>query len=148
MKKLLLSTFLLLLTIAAFSQKLPAEKIIGIWQNEGGDVGLKFEFFASDGKYFGRLLWASTMYEADGKTPKKDPKNPIRNLRGRSRQHLVNVTNLRYEDGEYTGGKLYNPDDGHTYSVNAKLVNDNLLEFRAYLGLSVLGRTMKFNRIK
>jgi len=58
------------------------------------------------------------------------------------------VTNLTYDDGEYTGGKLYNPDDGRTYSLKAKLKSINQLEFRGYLGISLLGQTMKFNRIQ
>ncbi|GAB3249562.1 DUF2147 domain-containing protein [Larkinella harenae] len=138
---------MLLLSVTVFAQNSPADRITGIWLSEDSDVGLKFEIFKAEGKYFGKLLWATTMFEADGKTPKKDPKNPDKTLRNRSRQHIINVTNLRYADGEYTGGKLYNPDDGRTYSLKAKLPHVNQLEFRGYMGISLLGQTMKFKRI-
>jgi uncharacterized protein (DUF2147 family) len=59
----------------------------------------------------------------------------------------VNITNLKHDDGEYTGGKLYNPSDGNTYSLKAKLKSINQLEFRGYMGVSLLGKTMKFKRI-
>jgi uncharacterized protein (DUF2147 family) len=148
MRKLLFVATMLLVSAASFAQSLPADKILGVWENVNSDVKLKFEFYKSDNKYFGKLLYASTMYEADGKTPKKDFKNPDKNLRSRSRYGITNITNLVYDDGEYTGGKLYNPDEGNSFSVKAKLKNASELEFRAYMGISLLGRTMKFKRVQ
>jgi uncharacterized protein (DUF2147 family) len=148
MKKIIFATVMSVFSIVAFAQNLDADKIVGIWQSEDSGVGLKFEIFASGGKFFGKLLWASTMFEADGKTPKKDFKNPDASLRGRSRQGIVNVTNLAYDDGEYSGGKLYNPDNGSTYRLNAKLKSADQLEFRGFMGISLLGKTMKFKRIQ
>lgn len=138
----------LLASVAAFAQQLPADKIIGVWESTAKEeVGLRFEIFKSNGEYFGKLLWASNMFEADGKTPKKDARNPNRKLRTRSRQNIINVINLRYEDGEYTDGELYNPDNGSTYSLNARLKSADELEFRGYLGIALIGKTMKFKRI-
>jgi uncharacterized protein (DUF2147 family) len=148
MRKLLFVATMLLVSAASFAQSLPADEIIGVWENVNSDVKLKFEFYKSDNTYFGKLLYASTMYEADGKTPKKDFKNPDKNLRSRSRYGITNITNLVYDDGEYTGGKLYNPDEGNSFSVKAKLKNASELEFRAYMGISLLGRTMKFKRVQ
>lgn len=147
MKKIFFATLLILSSIATFAQQ-PAEKIIGIWQSVSNDPGLKFKIFESKGKYYGQLLWASNMFEADGTTPKKDNNNPDKNLRNRSRKDIVNVTNLTYEDGEYINGKLYNPSDGSSYSLKAKLKSVNELEFRGYMGFSLLGKTMKFKRVQ
>jgi len=148
MEKILFTTVLFFITLASSAQHLPADKITGIWLSDDSDVKLKFEIYKSAGKYFGKLLWASTMFEADGKTPKKDPKNPDKNLRNRSRQNIVNVTDLTYDKGEYVGGKLYNPDDGRTYSLKATLKSANELEFRGYVGVSLFGKTRKFKRIQ
>ncbi|GHE45244.1 DUF2147 domain-containing protein [Sphingobacterium griseoflavum] len=147
MKKLLFATVMLLTSALSFAQQ-PADKIIGKWESVAGDVKLKFAIFKQDGKYFGKLLWASNMFEADGKTPKKDNNNPNKCLKNRSRQGIVNVTDLKFEKGEYSGGKLYNPSDGDTYSLNAKLKSENELHLRGYLGVSLLGKTMKFKRIQ
>lgn len=146
MKNIFFATLLLLVSIASFAQQ-PADKIIGQWESVDGEVKLKFDIFKQDGKYFGKLLWASNMHEADGKTPKKDFNNPNKSLQNRSRQGIINVTNLKYGNGEYSGGKLYNPSDGDTYSLNAKLKSANELHFRGYLGISLFGKTMKFKRI-
>lgn len=139
---------MILISSLSFAQKLSADKIIGNWQSIDDDVKLKFEIFQQNGKYFGKLLWASNMFEADGKTPKKDLKNPDAKLRNRSRQNIINITNLTFDDGEYSGGKLYNPSDGNSYSLKAKLTDINNLQFRGYMGVSLLGKTMKFRRIQ
>lgn len=146
MKKLFFASLMSFIAIAAFAQQ-PADKIIGNWESIDGDVKLKFEIYKTEEKYFGKLLWASNMFEADG-TPKKDSKNPNKALQGRSRKDMVNITHLKYDNGEYTGGKLYNPTNGETYSLNAKLKDENELNFRGYLGISLLGKTMKFKRIQ
>jgi len=147
MKKIFFAVILLLISVASFAQQ-PADKIIGKWESMDGDVKLRFDIFKQDGQYFGKLLWASNMFEADGKTAKKDSNNPNKSLKNRSRQGIVNVTQLKFEKGEYSGGKLYNPSDGDTYSLNAKLKSANELHFRGYLGVSILGKTMKFKRIQ
>lgn len=148
MKKIFFATIMLFMTIASYAQTLAADKIIGTWLSMDSDVQLRFEIFQSDGKYHGKLLWASNMFEADGKTPKKDGKNPDKKLRNRSRQNIVNITNLTYDNGEYTGGKLYNPESGSSYSLTAKLKSVNEMEFRGYMGISLLGKTMKFTRVQ
>lgn len=144
MKMLIAAAFLLVGSTARAQQ--PADKILGVWESTDSDPQLRFEFFKKGQQYFGRLLWASNMYEEDGKTPKKDFKNPDKNLQNRSRKGIVNITDLAYESGEYSGGKLYNPSDGRTYSVKGKLAGENQLDFRGYLGFSILGKTMKFRR--
>jgi uncharacterized protein (DUF2147 family) len=147
MRKIVYITSLLFVSLASFAQQ-PADKIVGNWESMDADVKLKFNIFKSDGKYFGKLLWASNMFEADGKTPKLDFNNPSKALQSRSRQGIVNITNLKYDNGEYKGGKLYNPTDGDTYSLQAKLKTEDELHFRGYLGISLLGKTMKFKRVQ
>lgn len=147
MKKQLFIIMLLLIPAASFAQKLNANSILGIWESTSSDPKLKFEFYKNGNKYFGRLLYASNMYETDGKTPKKDFKNPDVKLRSRSRYGITNITNLEYDNGDYTGGNLYNPEEGRNYSVKAKLTGINELDFRGYIGVSLLGKTMKFKRL-
>ncbi len=144
----LLLPILLLIAHAADARSTEADKINGIWLSEGGEVQLKFEIFRSNDKYYGKLLYASTMYEADGTTPKKDFKNPDAKLRTRSRLKIQNLNGLQYVDGSYTDGTLYNPDDGRTYSLNAELKSADHLEFRGYIGFSLFGKTMTFKRVK
>ncbi|MET0299007.1 MAG: DUF2147 domain-containing protein [Flavitalea sp.] len=147
MKKSLILFVTIMLSIAVLGQQ-PADKIIGTWESVDSDVKLKFEFFRSDGTYFGKLLHASNMYEVDGKTPKTDSKNPDPKLRTRSRYGIINITNLVFDDGEYSGGSLYNPEEGRIYRLKAELTGPNDMDFRGYMGISLLGKTMKFKRVQ
>ncbi|WP_339880085.1 DUF2147 domain-containing protein [uncultured Algoriphagus sp.] len=147
MKKIITTAAMLIITVLSFAQSLPANAILGVWESDDSDPKLKFEFYKSGERYFGKLLYASNMYEEDGITPKKDFKNPDELLRDRSRLGITNITDLTYSDGEYSGGKLYNPEEGRTYSVTAKLNNAMEMDLRGYVGFSILGKTMKFRKV-
>ena len=86
------------------------------------------------------------MFEADGKTSKKDLKNDDQKLRGRNLKDLVLLNNLIYENGEYTGGKIYDPKNGSTYKCYMVL-DGNKLNIRGYIGISLIGRTSVWTRV-
>jgi len=144
MKKTILAVFTLLLSLASFAQKLPADQIIGTWKCDD----YKIEVFKTGNKYSAKLLWSKEMFEADGKTAKKDVKNPNEKLRGRSVQGLTHITDLAYKDGEYVDGTLYSVQDGNTYSIKGKLKGANDLETRAYKGIPLVGKSFKWKRVK
>lgn len=135
---------LLLVSIITFGQKIPAEQIIGTWQCDD----YKIEVFKSGPTYSAKLLWSKDMFEADGKTPKKDRKNPNGQLRDRPVQGIIHITELTYKDGEYVDGKLYSVQDGNTYSLKGKLKSVNELETRGYKGIPMIGKTFKWKRVK
>ncbi|WP_027383968.1 DUF2147 domain-containing protein [Epilithonimonas caeni] len=115
MRKLIASTLMLLISVASFAQKLPPE-IAGVWKCDD----FKIEIFKSGQTYSAKLLWAKDIFEADGKTPKRDSKNPDEKLRNRSRQGITHITELIYKDGEFINGKLYSVQDGNTYSFEER----------------------------
>ncbi|MFD2582507.1 DUF2147 domain-containing protein [Pedobacter vanadiisoli] len=144
MKKSILAMFALLLSLAAFAQKLPADEITGTWKCDD----YKIEVFKAGKTYSARLLWSKVMFEADGKTAKKDVKNPDEKLRSRSVQGLTHITGLVYRDGEYVDGKLYSVEDGNTYSLKGKLKGPDDLETRGYKGVPLIGKSFKWKRIE
>lgn len=144
MKKAILAVTLLLVSVASFAQKTSPDNIVGIWQCED----YKIEVFKSGGSYSAKLLWSKDMFEADGKTPKKDSKNPNEKLRDRSIQGIVHISALVFKDDEYVDGKLYSVQDGNTYSLKAKLKSINELETRGYKGIPMIGKTFKWKRVK
>ena len=144
MKKSILAVFTLLLSLASFAQKLPADQITGVWQCDD----YKIEVFKAGNTYSAKLLWSKEMFEADGKTSKKDVKNPNEKLRGRSVQGLTHITGLIYKDGEYVDGKLYSVQDGNTYSIKGKLKGPNDLETRGYKGIPLVGKSFKWKRVQ
>lgn len=52
-------------------------------------------------------------------------------------------------DNEWDDGEIFDPQSGKTYSLKAELSDDGqTLELRGYLGLSLLGRTQTWKRVK
>lgn len=116
--------------------------IVGKWESDKKDVRL--EFFKSGQEYKAKLLWGNQIVESDGRTSKKDTKNPDKNLQSRNLIGIISVTGLKWEKGEYIGGMIYNPPSGETYKCKVWL-KDEKLYLRGYLGFSLLGQTAIFH---
>lgn len=141
--------FMLLAVITAFNsfaaRSQQADEALGQWLNEEKDG--KIEIYKTGNKYFGKLVWAARMYLEDGKTSRKDEKNPNPDLRTRNLKDLVILTNFIYDDGVYTDGKIYDPKSGKTYSCKMTM-NGDKLSIRGYVGISMFGRTTVWTRSK
>lgn len=126
--------------------KANADAVIGIWVSEAQDS--KMEIYKSGNTYCGKLLagWGNTFYEKDGKTLKKDTKNPASKLQNRPLLNMVFITDLMYEAGEYRGGKLYVAQLGRSVSCKMKF-NQRTLVMRVYVGLSFFGMTKKWTKV-
>lgn len=143
MKQIMMLTISTMLALASYSQQ--ADQVLGQWLSEDKDG--KIEVYKTGDKYFGKLIWASKMYEADGKTSRKDEKNNDPALRSRNLKDLVLLSNFIYDDGVYTDGKIYDPKSGKTYSCKMTMSGEKL-NIRGYVGLSILGRTTVWTRVK
>ena len=76
-----------------------------------------------------------------------DAENPDPALRSRPLRGLVIMTGFRYEgDGEWTGGRIYDPNSGNTYKGTIRVVDSITLKLRGYVGISLLGRTDTWTR--
>ncbi|MBE9461968.1 DUF2147 domain-containing protein [Dyadobacter subterraneus] len=144
MRKTILAVFALLLSLASFAQKPSADNIIGAWKCDD----YKIEVFKAGNTYSAKLLWSKKMLEADGKTVKRDVKNPDEKLRGRSVQGLTHITGLVFKNGEYVNGNLYSVEDGNTYGFKGELKGPNDLETRGYKGIPLVGKSFKWKRVQ
>ena len=127
MKKILLAAIIILLsTSLIFGQNTTkkADDIVGIWLSEEKDG--KIEIYNSGNKYFGKLIWGNSLFESDGVTSKKDVKNTDKKLKARNLKDLIILTDFIFEDGVWSGGKIYDPEAGKTYSCTMKLKNNVL----------------------
>lgn len=131
----------------AVAQAASPNEIVGIWEAENGNI--KFEMFDAGGSYAGRMIYGALLVEADGKTFKKDTLNPDPNLRNRSLEGIVFLTNLKWDasDQRWEGGDFYSGATGRTTSAHVTLINEKM-EVRAYMGTPVLGQTMTFRRVQ
>lgn len=107
---------------------LNADLIVGKWRSEAKDS--EMEIYKTTNGYSGKLLagWGQgVLTEADGITIKQDSRNTDHSLRNRALLNLEFLTNLRYENGKYTDGKLYLPVIGRTIKCNMHFEGDKLI---------------------
>lgn len=141
--KILKIALVLMIAFTSIVKAQTAENaIVGKWESDKKDVRL--EFFKSGNEYKARLLWGNKIVESDGKTSKKDAKNPDEKLHSRNIIGIVSVTGLKWDGEEYTDGHIYNPPSGDTYKCKVWIKNGKL-NLRGYMGLSVLGQTATFH---
>ncbi len=145
-KKVLLSlSGVLIFFPFVFAQK-NADDILGKWMNEDKDAHI--EITKRDHKYFGKVVWLKFPIDDETGKPKLDEKNPDETLRSRPALGLEILTNFIFDDGRWEDGKIYDPKKGNTYSCYMKFVEAEKIKIRGFIGLSLLGRTTYWTRVK
>ncbi|WP_050764080.1 DUF2147 domain-containing protein [Beijerinckia indica] len=127
----------------AFAQQTSQDAILGKWAADDGSV--KLEMFKSGAEFWAHLLFGNQIMEADNTTFKKDTKNPDPTLRSHSLENIVFIHGLHWDNGEWTGGSLYDASSGSTYKCKVEMKGNKML-LRGYLGISLLGQTREFHR--
>jgi uncharacterized protein (DUF2147 family) len=74
------------------------------------------------------------VHKNDEDNPDIDVHNPRPDLRSRPTLGIVLIWKLKYQDGEYVDGYVYNPRDGKTYRIEAKVIDRETLKIRGYMG--------------
>lgn len=126
----------LLLCGKCFAQTVPA-KILGTYWSPKKDA--KIVIYQKGAQYFGKTIWAAIA--------RKDVNNPDKTLSQRNLLGVDLLTNFVYDDGVYKDGKVYDPENGKTYSCKITLDGNNL-KVRGFIGVSLFGRTEIFERIQ
>jgi len=119
-----------------------ADDVVGKWVTEGGKSHVQISKQGS--QYIGKLVWLKEP-NRDGK-PKTDSKNPDKALQARPLVGLLLLSGFSFKGGEWVDGKIYNPEDGKTYSCKMKLKDKNTLEVRGYVMNPALGKTQVWKR--
>ncbi|MCC6371479.1 MAG: DUF2147 domain-containing protein [Bacteroidia bacterium] len=148
MKKLLvlLVSFLTFTNLLAQTAAADADRIIGVWQTGSGKGRVQITKYGD--KYGGKIVWLKEPNDENGK-PKLDKKNPDVSKRQATTLGLNNLLGFKSTGkGKYEGGTIYDPENGKTYSCVMTLENDNVLKVRGYIGISLIGRTDTWTRVK
>ncbi len=137
----------LMLTVAAGTgraQTAEADRVIGTWLTAEGKG--KIEVYRCGEEFCGRIVWTRDSLK-NGK-PLVDDKNPDILLRDRPIRGLEIMRDFRYDgDDEWTGGRIYDPENGNTYSAKMTLQEDGTLELRGYVLIPLLGRSETWTRV-
>lgn len=149
MKKILLAVLALtsIGIFSSFAQANNADAIIGFWKT--GDGKAIVEIFKQADKYSGKIVWLAEPNDPETNKPKVDKKNEDEKLRTRPILGMVNLRDFKFIKNKlWEEGKIYDPKSGEDYSCTIKLVNENTIEVRGYVGISLFGRTDTWKRQK
>lgn len=141
MKRIILSLFFVIgFSFLSFSQDITK----GTWFNE--EKTAKVQFYLTGEKLFGKIVWLKDPLNKEGK-PKSDQFNPDPKSKNNTLIGLVFLKNFeKKSENKWENGKIYDPNNGKTYSSEMHLVNSKLLNVRGFVGISLLGRTSKFTK--
>lgn len=119
---------------------------LGTWLVEDKDA--KVELYMNEGILEGKVVWLDVPNEADGNL-KRDKKNPDENLRNRSILNHVFLTGFKKEPSEdkWTGGSVYDAKSGKTYKGWIKVIDQNTMKLRGFVGISLFGRSEEWTRV-
>lgn len=143
LKKISLLVVLTLVVSASFAQQ--KDDILGKWTNQSGEG--QIEIYKRGEKYFGKLAWLKEPNDDKGK-PKLDQKNPTASLRSKPLLGLEILKDFSFDDDHWTDGTIYDPKTGKTYSCNLSLKANGQLNIRGYIGISLIGRSESWKRVK
>ncbi len=132
------------------AQDVKADDVVGVWLTQYKDS--KVEIYKDGNKYFGKIVWLETPIDSITGKPKVDDKNENPALRNRPIMGMKLLENFVFDgDDEWEDGTIYDPKKGKTYSCYMEFPDENnkdRLKIRGYIGVSLLGRTVYWTRVK
>ncbi len=141
-----MKTILLLLNLFIFSNLFAQNTVIGKWKTIDDKTGKPksiIEIYEKDGKIYGKII--------DILNP-ANKKNICTECSGSEKNKpvmgMVLINGLTKDDEEYNGGTIIDPTNGKIYKCYIALEGQDKLKVRGYIGLSIIGRTQYWFRIK
>ena len=142
-----LPVFLVILSLLSFRTVDESDAVVGTWLN-GTQKG-QVEIYKKGGTYFGKLVWLKEPNDPNTGKPKTDIKNTDASKRNRPLMNLNIMYNFKYDGANvWSDGKIYNPEDGKEYNCKMTLKDPNTLDVRGYMGISLIGKTQTWTRVK
>lgn len=138
-------TPILSLLLLSFTSFHPADAIVGVWKNGTGKGHI--QIFKQGGRYHGKIVWLKDALDKTGK-PKTDFKNEDPSKHNRPLLGITMLRDFTFEDGQWSGGRIYNPGDGREYKALIRMKNPQTLTVRGYMGVTLLGKTDTWTRVR
>lgn len=124
------------------------DDVVGVWLT--GKQTAHVEIFKTGKYYYGKIVWLKRPNDEAG-NPRVDEHNPDAKLKSNPLMSLLLLKGFTYDDKHlWNDGTIYDPEEGKTYSCKMwfeKGDTDNL-KMRGFVGVSLLGRTDTWTRVK
>lgn len=140
MKKILLSLLLFACT------QINAQTVIGKWKtidDKTGKAKSIVEIYESNGKVFGKVTEIFDESKRDRKCDKCEGANKNKAVLG-----MIIIRGMKKDGSEYNGGKILDPESGSMYKCNMELDGKDKLVVRGYMGISLIGRSQTWVRVR
>lgn len=117
---------------------------LGVWLAKGEKGGRgHIQIYKCGAKLCGKLIWSTTKGAKDSNNPDKSKRN----------RPVVGITMLWgfQPDGknQWDSGRIYDPSSGKTYKSIMRLrAGGKQLHVRGYVGISLIGRTQIWTRVR
>jgi uncharacterized protein (DUF2147 family) len=125
--------------------------LVGDWVLPDGSAIIRITASEQDERLTGRVISLLRPefsvvdgYGQPGRS-RQDIKNGDRSARSRPVIGMEIARKLQF-DGEFWRGEIYDPGSGNSYRCYISLVGDDFAKVRGYIGFSLLGRTMHWQR--
>ncbi|WP_448205027.1 DUF2147 domain-containing protein [Azospirillum sp. sgz302134] len=114
----------------------------GVWRTT--DQQAVVELYPCGPDLCGRLIWY--VEKRSGPDAGLDSRNPDSMQRNRRLCGLIMLANFRRKGDGWTGGWVYDPESGNTYSGAITPDGSERLDLRGYIGIPLFGRTEHWTR--
>lgn len=142
MKKHILVISVLFITTLLTAQN----TVLGKWKtvdDTSGKTMAVVEIFEKNQKFYGRVLEV-----LDPKAKGHVCSNCSGEDKNKPMPGLLIIKGLTKDGDEYSGGKILDPKSGKLYKCYITLEDKDKLKVRGYIGISILGRTQYWHRVK
>lgn len=142
MKKIL-TIVALFVSCVFYSQN---KSVLGKWKtidDETGKAKSIVEIYEKSGKIYGKVIEIlDTAHKNDlcKECSGEDANKPILGI--------TVIKGLTRDGKEYSSGKILDPKNGKLYQCFITLIGNDKLKVRGYIGISLLGRTQYWQRVK
>lgn len=125
----------------------PAREILGDWtvrSDDDGEAQAVVRFTEEEGLVVGRIVRVLPTAEYPDPSPVCD------DCRGRYRgadlRRVRLVWDMRWRDGEFSGGRIVDPQADRVYRATMRFDGTDRLRVRGFVGVRALGRTQVWER--
>lgn len=122
------------------------QTVLGKWKtidDESGEAKSIVEVYEKSGKIYAKvveILRAEHKKDICSKCDGTDKNKPILGM--------VIMNGLEKDGQEYNGGTILDPQNGKKYKCYITLESPDKLKLRGYIGISIVGRTQYWTRVK
>ena len=148
-RSLALLSLFTLMAVAASAQPLPAEAqaYLGDWttySDETGEAQVVVRISESGGVVQGRII--RVLPTEEHPTPQFICDDCRGQYEGADLRTIPLIENMRWNDDEFSGGRITDPEKDKRYKATMKLDGPDRLRVRGYIGIRALGRTQIWRR--